>query len=950
MINGTPDPELGAEVADLRARLAETEETLRAIRGGEADALVITGNQGDTIHLLGVGDRVYRQFIETTGEGTATVSASGEILSCNAGLAQTLRRPLDQLFGTTMRDHLSSDDHEIFESILAHACPETSRWKIHLKTSEGLLVPVYLSATLLHGTGVEPVCCLVFTDLEEVISAEAALRESEERHRTILQTAMDGFWMVDTQGRLLEVNETYCRMSGYSAQELLAMRITDLEVVESADGTAAHIREIMTQGECRFESRHRRKDGSVFDVEISVQYRPVEGGRMATFLRDISERKRAEAENERLTVAIEEAGEPVMITDAKGRILYVNPVFETVTGYCRAEVLGRSSRILKSGEHDGELYREALDTIRAGRVWRGRLTNTRKDGTLFIVDTTISPVHDKAGRIVNYVGVERDITEQLRLAEEKARLEDHLRQAQKVEAIGRLAGGVAHDFNNLTAIVLGYGEMLLGQLRPEDPARKSVEQIIEAGRRSAALTHQLLAFSRKQALRPEVLDLNALLRNLEKMLDRLIGEDVELEFVLAEGLGRITADPGQIEQVVTNLVLNARDAMTQGGKLTVETADVELDETYALEHASVVPGRYVLFALTDTGTGMDKATMARLFEPFFTTKEKGRGTGLGLAMVYGIVKQSGGYIWAYSEPGSGSTFKVYLPRTDAQPQAKPVEVVGVTPLGGGERILLVEDEVSLRDLCEITLAGLGYRVSVAGSGLEALLLVQERRLEPELVITDVVMPGMSGVEMAVQLRRAQPGIKVLYMSGYPDDAIARHGVLEPGTPFIQKPFTERVLAVKVREVLGGMAAAVQPVRRVLMIDDDEQLLGLVYHFCTKRGHFFAGAGDSAAALAALATGPFDVLLVDLNIPGTSGDRVLREIRAAGYAAPAIVLTGDAASADMEALRPLGVLRVLQKSSDIEPLLRAIEEAGAYGDARSGSSGAPGNASATRREG
>ncbi len=520
-------------------------------------------------------------------------------------------------------------------------------------------------------------------------------------------------------------------------------------------------------------------------------------------------------------------------------------------------------------------------------------------------------------------------------AEEKASLEDQLRQSQKLEAIGRLAGGVAHDFNNLTAIVLGYTEMLLGQLGPGDPLRKGAEQIMEAGRRSAALTRQLLAFSRRQTLRPEVLDINALLRNFEQMLGRLIGEDVTMDFRLASDLGRVKADPGQIEQVVTNLVVNARDAMPRGGRLRVETANDEFEEMNVSDHESVVSGRYVMLSVTDTGCGMDKPTMARLFEPFFTTKEKGKGTGLGLATAYGIVKQSGGHIWASSDPGKGTTFKIYLPRTDAEPEAKVVDADWEAPRGRGERILLVEDEASLRELCETVLSRLGYRVVAAGNGPEALLLVQEKGLEFDLVVTDVVMPGMSGAEMADRLRRDRPGLRVLYMSGFPDEAIAPYGVLDSGTPFIQKPFTERAIAAKVRDVLGGKAAAARPGRCILMIDDDEQFRDLVRHFCMKRGHVFAGVDSSAAALEALAGHTFDVLLVDMNMPGTSGGRVLEEIRAAGHAAPAIVLTGDVVSANMDALRPLGAVQVLEKSSRPEPLLQAIEEVVTLNDAMRG---------------
>jgi PAS domain S-box-containing protein len=555
---------------------------------------------------------------------------------------------------------------------------------------------------------------------------------------------------------------------------------------------------------------------------------------------------------------------------------------------------------------------------------RHELRLRRKDGSLAETEILACRLSQEGREIWSLlVG---DVTERHRASEERTRLENQLRQFQRVEAIGRLAGGVAHDFNNLTAIVLGYGELLLGRLGPDDPSRGWAEQIVEAGRRSAALTRQLLAFSRKQVLLPIVLDLNDLLRNLEKMLGRLIGEDITLSFNLAGDLGRITADPGQIEQVVTNLVINARDAMPQGGDLTIETANVELDETYAREHAEIVPGDYVLLALTDSGCGMDKVSLARLFEPFFTTKEMGKGTGLGLATSYGIVKQSGGYIWAYSEPGRGTTFKIYLPRTDAELTLKEAEAAGETPRGQGESILLVEDESSLRDMCEIVLSRLGYRVSTAGSGPGAMALVAGTGKRPDLVITDVIMPCMSGAELAQRLRKDHPGLKVLYMSGYPDEAITHHGVLEPGISFLQKPFSERSLAVKVREVLGARTAAAQPGRSVLMIDDDEQYRDLVRHFCSRPGHDFAGVGSAAAALAALAGRPFDLLLVDLNIPGTSGERVLREIRAAGHTAPAIVLTGDVTSADMDALRPLGVVRALEKTSNSEPLLLAIGEA------------------------
>jgi PAS domain S-box-containing protein len=607
---------------------------------------------------------------------------------------------------------------------------------------------------------------------------------------------------------------------------------------------------------------------------------------------------------------------------------FVNKPYAELFGLQQEEAVGKQVRAVL-GEEAYAHARPYIDRVLAGQTVSYELDLPAAAGGARTVQVNYAPECDPSGRVTGFLAVIVDVTERKRIHGEKSRLEEQLRQSQKVEAIGRLAGGVAHDFNNLTAIVLGYGEMLLGKLEQEDPRRKWAEQIVAAGKRSAALTRQLLAFGRRQVLLPEVLDLNALLLNLEKMLGRALGEDVRLELKLAPDLGCITADPGQIEQVVTNLALNARDAMPLGGRLTVETTNVELEEALVLRGESVIPGSYVQLALTDSGCGMEPGIMDKVFEPFFTTKPKGKGTGLGLATVHGIVRQSGGYIFVSSVLGEGTTFRILLPLTQREPKGLAAEAGTAPPRGNGEIILLAEDEAPLRELCGTLLARLGYQVDVAGTGLEALHLVAQRRLEPDLLLTDVIMPDMGGAELAERLRRNHPPLGVLYMSGYPDEAIAPHGVVGPGTPLIQKPFTERALAEKVHAVLERRvaAAAVPAGRGVLMIDDDEQYRDLVRHFCTKGGHRFTGVDRASQALAELAAQPFDVLLVDMNIPGTSGERVLEEIRAAGHTTPAIVLTGDVASADPGALRRLGVAQTLEKSSSAEPLLRAIAGAG-----------------------
>jgi PAS domain S-box-containing protein len=772
----------------------------------------------------------------------------------------------------------------------------------------------------------------ILQDITERRQAEKVLRESEKRFATLFHANPAAVAVTQLADNLLvDVNEAWLALTGYAREEAVGFASAALNLWVNPAQRESTIQMLNERGKMRLETQIRTKHGEVRDVLMSGEIVEVAGKRyLLTIAQDISDLKKAELQLRYQANLLANVSEAIIATDRKFTVTYWNAAAERIYGWTAAEVLGKHFLTFVQPQYPDESRRAVMRKIAANGFWEGELRHSRRDGAVFPVQVTISDVKGANGRVVGHVAVSRDISAHLRARDEKARLEDQLRQSQKVEAIGNLAGGVAHDFNNLTAIILGYGEMLLGQLRPEDPLHGSAEQIVAAGRRATTLIRQLLAFSRRQALLPEVFDLHELLLNFKVMLGRLIGEDVELDFELAADPGRIKADPGQIEQVVTNLAVNAHDAMPLGGKLTIETADVELDESPAADLADVVPGRYVLLSLTDTGCGMDKATMTKIFEPFFTTKPKGKGTGLGLATVYGIVKQSNGYIWAESESGVGTSFNILFPWTDEALPARKVEPGAKAPRGNGELILLVEDEVPLRELCSSILSRLGYRVVSAAHGPEALMLVREQEFEPDLVVTDVIMPGMSGAEMVERLLRDRPGLGVLYMSGYPDETIAPHGVLSPDTLLIQKPFTDFALATKVREALArkavrkpGGVTTPRSSSRVLMIDDDEQYRELVQHFCTKHGHSFAGVDSAAAALSVLDGSAFDVLLVDLNIPGTSGVQILREIRAAGHAAPAIVLTGDVASADMNLLRSLGAVCALEKSSDPEPLLQAI---------------------------
>ncbi len=515
------------------------------------------------------------------------------------------------------------------------------------------------------------------------------------------------------------------------------------------------------------------------------------------------ERRRVEEELRKLSRAVEQSASTIIITDTRGYIEYANPRFTETTGYSLAESLGQHTRILKSGLTSPEEYQQLWETINAGKEWRGEFHNRKKNGELYWESASISPIKNVDGVITHFLAVKEDITEHKQAEETRAKLEEQLRQSQKMESIGRLASGVAHDFNNLLTVIRGYADLMQDKMSAEEPWLEDLAQIRRAGERAAALIRQLLAFSRQQILTPTVLDLNDLVANLHKMLGRLIGEDISLSTVLQPGLWSITADPGQIEQVIMNLVINARDAMPTGGKITIETDNVYLDENYAQTYFEVPIGPCVMLAVTDTGHGMDKATQVRIFEPFFTTKGQGKGTGLGLATVYGIVKQSGGHITVYSEPDQGTTFKIYLPATETSVTSLPAPQTQPVTHHGAGTVLLVEDDEPVRSLVQRALQAEGYTTLEACSGSEALSLAGQHQGEIDLLLTDVVMPQMSGRELAEQLKALYPQMKVLFMSGYTDDAVVRHGLLTAETEFLPKPFSPSKLASKVREVLGA---------------------------------------------------------------------------------------------------------------------------------------------------
>ena len=637
-------------------------------------------------------------------------------------------------------------------------------------------------------------------DISARKEAEKHLVQMEARYRGLLEAAPDAMVVVNQGGEIVLLNVQAEKQFGYHRDELVGQKVKNI-IPEGfaerliADGLRSEADARAQKMGMGIELIGRRKDGSNFPIEIMLSpLDGVDGILVTAAVRDITERKRREDDLSCLAAVVESSHDAIISLASGGIVLTWNQGAERIYGYSANEAIGRSIRFLSSPDRSEESSELLKKIERANIVEHFETIRMRKDGTPIRIALTLSPIKNSNGEVVGVSGVARDITE-------SKHLEAMLRQAQKMEAVGQLAGGVAHDFNNLLGIILGYTGLLLDRLRSDDPQRKSIEEIQKAGDRAALLTRQLLAFSRKQVLQPKILDLNTVVAGAEKLLQRLIGEDIEMLVVVNPALGRIKADSGQLEQIIMNLVVNARDAMPSGGKLTIETSNVDLDEQYAAQHPSTRPGPHVMLSVTDTGCGMDATTKTHMFEPFYTTKEFGKGTGLGLSTVYGIVRQSGGSVWVYSEVGIGTTFKIYLPRV-----VPALEIVTSSDKlgeveGGSETILIVEDEAALLEVTHRSLEAVGYAILAAQSPAEAIQ-ISENYLGPiHLMVTDVIMPGMSGAQLASYLSATRPEMKVLYVSGYTDDTIVRHGVLEPSLAFLQKPFSPKTLARKVGEVL-----------------------------------------------------------------------------------------------------------------------------------------------------
>jgi two-component system, cell cycle sensor histidine kinase and response regulator CckA len=752
-------------------------------------------------------DWFYKIFHASSNLMTITRLEDGFILDINQAGADFGGFDREELIGTS-RKELNLWADPVQRDMVIRKIKEEGRvhnLEVDLVRKDGEVRRVLFSANPIVINN-ESCALSIGVDITERKKVEDALRESEERFRLITNTIDEIFYIYDAQkGIATYLSPAFERIWGYSRERALnrqddpfvnPVHPDDREKVMNWGPLT------LTGQPVNYEYRIVRADGSIRHIWDRGYPIAEKDGKVTLYVGtglDVTEWRQAEEalreSREYLNQIINRIADPILVKDGNHKHILVNDAFCAFTEQRREDLIGRTGFENMSKELVEALWKDEESVLQTGKESLTEDVLPGPHGRSHTLMTKKSLLTDKNGE-KQIVFVLRDITEY-------KRLEVQLLQSQKMEAIGVLAGGVAHDFNNLLNVINGYSELALEALAQNDPTRQDIKQIWDAGKRAATLTSQLLAFGRKQILQPEILDLNEIIAQMSSMLRRLIGEDIDLATETSADLGMIHADPAKIQQVILNLAVNARDAMPQGGKLTIEAANVELDKSYIKEHSVAKPGAYVMLAISDNGIGMDAETKARIFEPFFTTKGKGKGTGLGLATVYGIVKQSNGFIWVYSEPGEGTSIKIYIPRVEGKSSKVAVEEEKEQEFPGSETVLLVEDEAAVRTLASRILRDRGYTVVEAGDGLEALRLAGEYSGEIHLVLTDVIMPGMSGSALVSQIEAARPGIKALYISGYTDNAIVHHGILDSNIAFLEKPFSPNQLARKVREILGS---------------------------------------------------------------------------------------------------------------------------------------------------
>ncbi len=778
----------------------------------------------------------------------------------------------------------------------------SGEWQIRTRSAGLRDVAIHSHSIKWEGKSARFVLCFDITDKKQA---------TDELNR-FFTLSQDLLCIVGKDGTIVRLNPQWESTLGYPLAEILARPYTDfihpddLPVTSEASATLNDASRLSG-----FVNRYRCRDGSYRAIEwtahASEQFIYGVG-------RDITEKRKGEAHLRDLSRAVEQSPASVIITDVDGCIEYVNPRFTQLTGYTLDEVSGQNPRILQSGLTPREQYAELWQRILSGEVWEGEFQNRKKDGTLYLERVSISPVLDDAGVVRHFVAVKEDITE-------KRALEQKLLQSQKMEAIGLLTGGIAHDFNNLLTVVNGYAELLESHPDAGPKARACATSIRQAGERAATLTRQLLQFSRRHSGDPTVLDLHQTVAELEHFYRRVLPANIDLVIAPSTNGTLVQADPSQLQQVLMNLVVNARDAMPSGGTLRIDVARVEIAQPAHLELPGPPRTHFIRLSLSDTGEGMTQEVQKHLFEPFFTTKPMGQGTGLGLSTVYGIVRQSNGWIEVRSAPGEGATFHIYLPEAQIAATAEPEPAEAGDIRTGEETILLVEDYAEVRVFTAELLSTLGYEVFQAANGEEALAVAAAHPGEIDLLLTDVMLPGLNGPEIAEKLTAQWPGLPVIFASGYAGELGDGNPALPPNATLIGKPFSTDTLAATIRTVLRRTAASA----KILVVDDDPALRELLFGTLTSAGYQVTLASDGADALRHLRSIAPDLILMDLIMPGKEGLETIMEIRRQGVATRIIAMSGAFGGQFLNAARIMGADATLQKPMSRGRLLQKVRE-------------------------
>jgi PAS domain S-box-containing protein len=802
------------EVAYTEDRLAEAEGPFlseeRALINTVADMLRVSYDRSRAAAALRESEERYRDMVENAHDIIYSHDLQGNYLTTNKAAERILGYTQEEAVKLSMTDTVAPEYVEKAKQMIADKLQGKGEtvYDIELLTKDGQRVAVEINSRLVMQNG-QPVAVQgIARDVTERKRAEQNMMREKHLNDAIIDSLPGVFYLFNTKGQRLRWNSNLEKITGYTPEELATVPLFANVIDKDRDELREAFKDVYTVGHASRMAHVELKDGTRIPYYFTGRRVDIDGEpHMIGIGIDISDQKRAEDElresQRRFSDTLTNLDMIAVMTDFEGTITFCNDYLLRLTGWDREEAIGQNWFDMFIPEDELPKVRPLLEDIPAGGSVPPHFENKIKTrtGERRLVRWTNTTLRDPDGKMVGVAGLGDDITDFKEAQDALRKSEEQLRQAQKMEAVGQLAGGIAHDFNNLLTAIIGYSQLASRRVPKDDPLRHNIDEIERAGERAAALTRQLLAFSRKQLLQPKVLDLNSIVAETQKMLGRLLGEDVDIQTVLDPATGRIKADPGQIEQVIMNLAVNARDAMPTGGRLTIETGNTNLTEDRGNGLFTIVPGPYVMLSVTDTGSGMDENIQSHIFEPFFTTKDIGKGTGLGLSTVYGIVKQSGGYIWITSAPGQGTRFDVYLPMVDeiaedCKPAGEPEN-----DCRGRETILLVEDAAIVRSLVVEVLEERGYNVLEAEEGQQALDLCRAFDGPIHLLLTDVIMPGMSGRELRTRLAEVCPDTKVLFMSGYTDDAIVRHGIHESDMPFLQKPFSPDALAQKVRELL-----------------------------------------------------------------------------------------------------------------------------------------------------